>query len=246
MTERDDELPPADGAPAPDAEARLEALFALGSTPPASLDARIAARRAAGDRVILPVPGDPEAPAATPARPHRWRHALALAGVAVAAAAALLLLRTDRTSEDAVITTPPVARVDTPGVVPSPDSARRDTAPTPAAPGGGGRTDRFPTASPDVTVGLGGGRPVEVEPFSARLLEYAEDVVDSAAVVATSRETMRAVVTWPAGDSALAALGARIRARLVERGVPAARVTAGADPLSPAGVVRLTVVRTPR
>jgi len=131
-------------------ERRASAALSLTSAPPADLFARIAARRAAGERVVLP--SVPDAPAAaspmTPttvtvrplprpaaARARSWRWAAAPASIAAVALLTVLVRRDDRgvTPRADTVSAPSV-----PAIAPS-------TAPSIASPSGAPTTSVAPT-----------------------------------------------------------------------------------------------------
>lgn len=245
MTERDDEMPvpptPQDAA----RDARTEALLSLSSRPPASLDERIAARRKAGDRVLLPVPET--APAATPAAaPARWRRFVVPIGLAAAAAAIVFIARRGGAPDG--VQPPasgPIAHADsTPASTPGSlavDSPRDSPAAAESslAPG-------LPRPS-DVRVGLGAPRRGTETLYEVRLATWRESAVDSAAAAVRTDVDARITVRYPADDPEQRALAEHVVRELVARGVAAARVVARErDPgaLAPIGVT-ISVVRTP-
>lgn len=231
MSDRDEHTIPAHS----EEEARVEAHLALSTRAPASLDERIRARRAAGERVDLPVPG---APVAAPSdeggmRSFPWRRVALPAAIAAAALLAFLAIRSQRATEPAP---PELARRDSvPGAVtpaPTPGDRGARTRDTVLDPGG--------ARSPDLLHGLGGGRAI----YGARLLDYSEDVLDSAAAAAHRVPSSRILITHPANDTSLAPIAIRFQHELGRRGIAPARITRSAvidSAVVP--MVRITVSR---
>lgn len=231
MSERDDDLPDVPGS-AHDAdsearEARIDALLSLSSTAPASLDANIAARRAAGDRVILPVEDDS---AATPGRGSRHAGRTLLLTVGLAAAAALLLFtRGDEGTGSSDPRTPPVlAGTDTPPpVLAGLDSIPRDSA-TPAEPSA--PLAPPPLAPPpltppprDVALGFERTQPPGTS-FGARIDAYSRPAIDSVVAAAGRAPGATVEIRYPATSTELSALAERVAQELAAGGVDAARI----------------------
>lgn len=222
MSERDDDLPGVPGTPDPDTEARearLDALLSLSSTAPASLDARIAARRAAGDRVILPVE---DSSPATPVRDPRRAGRTLLLSLGLAAAAALLLfMRSDVPDTGSDPRTPPdVAATDTP---PAPILAGRDS----AAPGDPvPRTDSSrPLAPPPLDIGLGFERTQPAgASFGARIERFSSAAIDSTVAAALRDPGASVEIRHPATSTELTALAERVERELVSAGIAPARI----------------------
>lgn len=235
MSERDDELPEVPGAAADadsaDREARIDALLTLSSTAPASLDANIAARRAAGDRVILPVDedGPPRGGDSTPVTAHDRRRpglTLLLAVGLAAAAAALLFMRDDQAGSTDPRTPSAVAGTDTSA---APVIAGRDTA------GGTGPTVRDrgapPLAPPPADVALGFERTqAPGASFGARLERFSAGAIDSTVAAATRDPAAPLAIGYPATSTELAALAERIERELVAAGIAPARIVRAAYP----------------
>jgi hypothetical protein len=224
MTDRDDELPDVPGS-AHDAdrdarEARIDALLSLSSTAPASLDANIAARRAAGDRVILPVEDADDAPAARD--PRRAGRTLLLTLGLAAAAALLLFMRGGEPEVTGDPRTPPVLAGTDP--LPAPVVAGVDSA---------GRSDSVPrvdSGAPlaprrgDIQLGFERTTPAGAS-FGARLERFSTAAIDSTVAAAARDSGAPIEIGYPGTSTELASLAQRIEQALVAGGVAADRVT---------------------
>ena len=198
-----------------DEEARIEAALSLSSSAPQSLAARVAARRARGDRVILPVPGE----ASGTARSHRLRR---FAIPAMLAAAVVLVALAIRSA-----TTRPLQDGDSRGVARAPaiPSSGRDTAvaPSPAptvAVRPGARHTSLATHSDSGEFGVGFSDPTARRVVhTLRLEQFRASAIDSAADFASHDPSASIVVGYPSGSVALDSLAHQMERALVRAGV---------------------------
>lgn len=223
MSERDDDLPDVPGsAHDADAEAReahIDALLSLSSTAPASLDATIAARRAAGDRVILPVE-EIDTPTAAQDSRHPGRTLLLALGLA-AAAALLLFMRSDEPARSSDPRTPPgLAGGDTPSVpilAGGDSSARGDSM---------ARSDSVtPMAPPPTDLGLGFERTQPAgAAFGARIDRFSQEAIDSTVAAAARDREASIAIRYPGTSTELTALADRVEQALVTAGIEGRRI----------------------
>lgn len=233
MSDRDDELPDVAGA-AHDAdstarEERIDALLSLSSTAPASLDANIAARRAAGDRVILPVDGAEDVPhgssGTAAGTPRRHRLTLLLSVGLAAAAAILLFTRGDDAGTGSDRRTPPdLAGTDSP---PAPIVAGRDSfADDSLAPRDSGAR-LAPAGRDDVALGFERTQPAGAS-FGARLEQFSNAAIDSTVAAARRDPAATVAIRYPATSTELSALAQRVEDALVAAGIAPGRITRAA------------------
>lgn len=247
MTERDDELPGTpDDVSDPVREERVEALLSLTSRAPASLDARIAARRKARDPVLLPVP---DAGATSAPQTRGLRRFVLPAILAAAAVIAFLAFRgvAERagTDGDPGRRSPALAGGDSVvrGGIPRQDSV---PAGTPGTPGARDTATRLLPGREDIELGFGRtdrGQPL----FSTRIRGFSAAAVDSIVLAARGDATALVAISHPAASQELAVLADRIARAVVARGVAAERVGVRADsaPRGMTGAVTVVVAPPP-